>query len=381
VVKAIESARKVGLRYVSDTAPGLRRVRTATGFRYCDPTGRPVRDEETLARIRKLAIPPAWTRVWICREPQGHLQVTGRDADGRKQYRYHALWRQVRDETKYGNLIEFARALPAIRSRVQSDLGLPDMPRDKVLATIVRLLETTLIRVGNEEYARCNGSYGLTTLRNKHVRIDGPRLEFHFRGKSGIEHVVALSDRRLAAIVRRSRDLPGYELFRYVDGDGNARPIASDDVNAYIRAISGRDFTAKDFRTWAGTLHAAIALRTALRGDPHVPPAPGHAKTTLATAIDAVAARLGNTRTICRKCYLHPAVIDAYLDGTLRRLMRTRAGAGAAALDPDESAVLALLQRRSGKRRITYRTLPVRTRAASGVRRPRPSADATASTP
>src|SRR5688572_15022286 len=253
-------ARAAGLRYVSDETPGITRQRRGTVFRYRRPDGSPVRDRRTLGRIRTLAIPPAWREVWICARNDGHLQATGRDARRRKQYRYHRRWREARDETKYGRLIPFARALPRIRRRVERDLALPGLPREKVLAAVVRLLETTRMRVGNEEYARENDSFGLTTLRERQVQVRGGKLRFRFRGKSGVEHAIELNDRRLARIVRRMQDLPGEELFQYVDESGESRRIESSDVNAYIREAAGEDFTSKDFRTWAGTVLAARAL-------------------------------------------------------------------------------------------------------------------------
>ena len=302
------SAKAAGLHYVNDAAPGIVRQRAGTGFRYFRPDGRVVRDAETLARIRKLAIPPAWEKVWICMRHDGHLQATGRDARGRKQYRYHVRWREVRDETKYGRMLAFSRALPRIRRRVNQDLTLPGLPRDKVLATVVRLLETTRIRVGNEEYARTNDSFGLTTLRTRQVRVQGSTLFFQFRGKSGVHHRVALSDRRLAGIVRRMRDLPGYELFQYVDEAGETRAVDSADVNEYLKAVAGEDFTSKDFRTWAGTVLAAQELNLC-------------GKNQLSQAVARVARQLGNTPAVCRKCYIHPAVMDAYLDGRLAAAM------------------------------------------------------------
>ena len=271
-----------------------------------------MRERETLARIRSLAIPPAWERVWICPREDGHLQATGRDARGRKQYRYHRRWREVRDDTKYGRMLAFAKALPRIRRRVRQDLALPGLPRNKVLATVVRLLETTRMRVGNDEYARENESYGLTTLRTRQVRVNGAKLEFRFRGKSGVWHEFALHDRSLATIVRRMRDLPGYELFQYVDENGETRAVDSADVNAYLKSIAGEEFTSKDFRTWAGTVLAAEALSQCAT------------KNGLSQAIERVARQLGNTKAVCRKCYIHPAVIDAYVDGSLAKAMTSR---------------------------------------------------------
>ena len=306
------AAKAAGLRYVGDAQPGIARVRSGSGFRYLGPDGKAVKDEETLARIRKLAIPPAWENVWICTRDDGHLQATGRDARKRKQYRYHARWREVRDETKYGRMLAFSRALPRIRRRVKQDLGLTGLPRDKVLATVVRLLEITRIRVGNEEYARENASFGLTTLRTRQVQVRGSTMSFRFRGKSGVHHSVALSDPTLARIVRRMRDLPGYELFQYVDDDGETRAVDSSDVNEYLKSIAGEEFTSKDFRTWAGTVLAAQALRAL---DPPV------VKRKLTQAIEDVARQLGNTPAVCRKCYIHPAVIDTYMTGRLPTVM------------------------------------------------------------
>jgi DNA topoisomerase I len=338
-----ETAKVVGLRYVRNDSPGLRRRRAGAGFRYVGPDGKSVRDAQTLARIRALAVPPAWTDVWISPAANAHIQATGRDARGRKQYRYHARWREVRDETKYGRALAFIRALPVIRKRVEADLALPGLPRAKVLAAVVRLLERTFVRVGNEEYARENGSFGLTTLRNKHVQVAGGRVRLRFRGKSGKEHSVELADERLARIVRRCRDLPGYELFGYFDEDGTARAIDSADVNEYLRAASGAEYTAKDFRTWAGTMLAALALGEVAR-----PETAALAKRSLAEALKAVAGRLGNTPAICRKCYVHPAVIECYLEGSLADALGAarRVGAHRPWSRRDELAVAALLARR-----------------------------------
>jgi DNA topoisomerase-1 len=339
------AAKAAGLRYVGDHQPGIARKRTSKGFRYVDADGRPVRDEDILARIRSLAIPPAWEQVWICAHANGHLQATGRDARGRKQYRYHARWRSVRDEVKYERMLAFGRALPGIRAAVDAALSLPGLPREKVLATVVHLLQVTMMRVGNEEYARENKSFGLTTLRNRHVRIDGSEVEFHFRGKSGVQHRVTVNDRRLARIIRRTRELPGQDLFQYVDDDGATHSIGSADVNDYLRSISGEDYTAKDFRTWYGTVLAALALQEFERFDSET-----QARKNIVRAIEAVAQKLGNTPTICRKCYVHPAVIEAYLDGSqldaLRESTEREFGADLHALSPEEAAVLALLQRR-----------------------------------
>ena len=306
-------AREAGLSYVNDARPGIKRAGTPGKFRYVDAAGKPVRDRAVLERIRLLGIPPAWTDVWICPSANGHLQATGRDARARKQYRYHARWRETRDANKFDQMKEFVHALPVIRRNVHRHLRLPGLPREKILAAIVRLLETTLIRVGNEKYARDNGSYGLTTLRNRHVRIRGERMEFDFRGKSGQQHHIELQDAKLAAIVRRCRELPGYDLFQYVDEQGERRVVTSTDVNEYLSSISaGGAYTAKDFRTWAGTVLAVLALQG--REPPQVK---SHAKKNIADAVRAVAARLGNTPAICRKCYVHPGVLDAYRLGRL----------------------------------------------------------------
>jgi DNA topoisomerase I len=335
-------AAAAGLRYVSDARPGIRRVRRGKGFRYLGPDGSALRDPAVLDRIRRLAIPPAWTEVWICPSAQGHLQASGRDSRRRKQYRYHTRWREVRDEAKYGRMVAFARALGRIRAHTARDLARPGLPREKVLATVVRLLEATHIRVGNEEYARHNRSYGLTTLRDSHVDVSGSKLEFRFRGKGGKDHVVGLQDRRLSRIVKRCQELPGYELFQYLDEAGERRSIESADVNAYLREVSGQDFTAKDFRTWAGTVLAACQLC-----ELELASSARKAKRDVARAIESVAERLGNTPAICRKCYVHPTVIEAYLDGSLARAVRRRATAmREAGLRPEEAMVLALLAAR-----------------------------------
>jgi DNA topoisomerase-1 len=309
-------AKAAGLRYVTDATPGITRAGAAGQFAYRDGAGKLVRDAATLKRIRALAIPPAWREVWICARDDGHLQATGRDARGRKQYRYHARWREARDETKYGRLAAFARALPRIRRRTGRDLARPGLPREKALAAVVRLLEATLIRVGNEEYARTNESFGLTTLRGRQVRIEGSTLRFRFRGKSGVQHDLELTDRRLAAIVKRMRELPGQELVGYLDEQGEARAVESGDVNAYLKDAAGEDFTSKDFRTWAGTLLCARELR---RLD--APGSQAEGRRNVAAAVERVARELGNTRAVCRKCYIHPAIIESYVDGRLRSLM------------------------------------------------------------
>jgi DNA topoisomerase I len=305
-----EVARQAGLRYSSDADAGIRRVRRGKGFSYAGPDGETIRDRETLARIRALAVPPAWTDVWICRYTNGHIQATGRDARGRKQHRYHARWRESRDESKFDRMIEFAAALSGIRERTDADLARPGLPREKVLAAVVRLLELTLIRVGNDEYARLNRSFGLTTLRDRHAQITGTTIRFRFRGKSGQQHEVGLRDRRLASVVRRCQELPGQELFQYLDEDGSVRDVASDDVNDYLREISGGDFTAKDFRTWAGTVLAYRALRALEPADSAT-----DARRKVVAAMRETAGRLGNTPAVARKSYVHPAVVEAYMDG------------------------------------------------------------------
>lgn len=343
VVDPAESARAAGLRYTTDSRPGIRRKRNGKGFIYLTPEGRPLRDLADLDRIRRLAIPPAWTDVWICPDARGHLQATGRDARGRKQHRYHPRWRQVRDETKYHRMIGFAQTLPLIRRRTNADLARPGLPRVKVLAAVVQLLEKTLIRVGNGEYAKQNRSFGLTTLRDGHVEVNGTRVRFAFRGKSGVEHEVDLEDRRLARIVRQCRDLPGYELFQYMDDDGQRQSIGSSEVNEYLREITGEDYTSKDFRTWAGTVLAAQLLREFEAADSEA-----RAKRNIVQAVEAVAKRLGNTKAVCRKCYIHPAVLDAYLDGSMLKTVaqRARRASRANGLPAAEAVVLALLQRR-----------------------------------
>ena len=311
-VSPIESAHSAGLRYVHDTKPGIGRRRIAKGFRYVGPDGKPLRDAETLARIKALVIPPAWERVWICPLANGHLQATGYDARGRKQSRYHPRWRESRDETKYERMKMFATVLPHLRQRLDHDLALPGLPRRKVLATIVRLMETTFIRVGNMKYARENKSYGLTTMRNQHAEVEGTHIHFMFKGKSGVQHEIEVVDRRLAGIVKRCHDLPGYELFQYVDHDGNQHHIDSADVNEYLREVTNEHFTAKDFRTWAGTVLACMMLQEL---DPFETGA--QAKKNVVATVAAVAKRLGNTPSVCRKCYIHPAVLEHYLQGSL----------------------------------------------------------------
>jgi len=324
-----------GLRFTSDNEPGIRRVRRGRGFVYLAPGGRPIAAPTTLARISKLAIPPAYRDVWICTDPEGHLQATGRDARGRKQYRYHPRWREHRDAAKFDRMLEFARALPRIRRRVAHDLGKRGLPRERVLATVVKLLESTLVRVGNEEYVRANGSYGLTTLRNRHVQVRGAELRFEFRAKSGIKRKVEVHDPKLAAIVRRCADIPGQELFQWIDAAGERHPIGSTSVNEYLREASGGPFTAKDYRTWFATLEMLACLRGRTPGS-----SARAVKRELSAALGAVSARLGNTPAICRKCYIHPEVLAAYSDGRLARIH-----------GPATPAVLlTLLRRRPGLR-------------------------------
>jgi DNA topoisomerase-1 len=313
----LEAARAAHLRYVSDSRPGIRRRAAGTGFCYIEAEDTPVEDEAVLARIRSLAIPPAWTEVWICRLSHGHLQASGRDARGRKQYRYHARWRKIRDENKFDRMLQFGAALPRIRERVEEDLRPGRLTREKVLAIVVRLLEATLIRVGNEEYARTNKSFGLTTLKGRHVKINGAKILFRFRGKSGKEHQITLANRKLARLVRSCQELPGQDLFQFIDEEGQPQPIDSGDVNEYLRQIAAEDFTAKDFRTWAGTLLAAHRL------DEHSSlQSPGSGKAACVSTVAEVAARLGNTPAICRKCYVHPQVLEAFVDEHKRALWK-----------------------------------------------------------
>jgi DNA topoisomerase-1 len=330
------------LRYVTGQHPGIRRLKSGKGFRYVGVHGQIIRRREILARIRGLAIPPAWTDVWICPDARGHLQATGRDAKGRKQYRYHPDWRATRDETKFDRMQAFARALPILRRRTRADLARPGLPREKVLATLVQLLERSLIRVGNEEYARQNDSFGLTTMRDKHVRVSGGMVRFQFRGKSGKYHAIDVNDWRLAHVVKQCRDLPGQELFQYMDADGRRRSVGSGDLNNYLRDITGEEFTSKDFRTWWGTVLAVKALRELQPGRSRT-----HSEKNVLLAIDAVAGLLGNTRAVCRKSYVHPGVIDCYVEGALGGILDRRAKAAGrtpAGLRPDEVAVLTVLK-------------------------------------
>jgi DNA topoisomerase I len=333
-------AQDARLRYMSGPRPGLRRKRRGTGFRYVNADGKPA-SREDLKRIRELAIPPAWEHVWICPHPNGHLQATGRDARGRKQYIYHAQWHAVRTETKFHRMAEFGLALPRIRRRVARDLRLPGLPREKVVAAVVSLLEQTHIRVGNPEYADENQSFGLSTMRHRHVAVRGQQLQFRFRGKSGKFHQIDFTNERLARIVKRCQDLPGYDLFQYLDDTGEICTMTSEDVNDYLRAIAGEEFSAKDFRTWAGTIQAAQILQHHDGDDNEEPTESG-----LLAAIDEVAAALGNTRAVCRKYYIHPAIMDAYLDGTLIQWFSEPSPHFTRGLSPEEAAVLRRLKRR-----------------------------------
>jgi DNA topoisomerase I len=339
----IEAARTAGLRYYTDARPGIRRKRAGKHFSYIDLNERPIHDITQLKRFHLLAIPPAWTDVWICPSPHGHIQATGRDAKGRKQYRYHPRWREVRDETKYHRMIAFGEALPIIRERIARDLALHTLGRDRVLATVVRLLDKTAIRVGSEEYARSNRSFGLTTLRARHVDVEGATLHFHFRGKSGKEHAVDIKDPRVARAMKRLQDLPGYEVFQYLDEQGRRHSIDSGDVNDYLRHISGENFTAKDFRTWHGTVVAACTLYDIGSFDSET-----QAKRNVTQAVEAVANHLGNTPAIARKSYVHPAVTEAYLNGSLHatweHVVKHADIEPPEGLHSEEIATLALLQ-------------------------------------
>jgi len=345
VVDPRDAAESAGLRYVSDEQPGIRRRKAGKGFTYVKPGGSKVSDEATLKRIKTLAVPPAWTDVWICPHANGHIQATGRDAKGRKQYRYHARFREVRDGTKYEHMMAFAQALPAIRAKLKEHMALRGLPREKVLATVVHLLESTLIRVGNDDYVKQNKSYGLTTLRNKHVKVDGSELRFEFKGKSGKTWNLQVKDRRIAKIVRACQELPGQDLFQYIDEDGVQRDVTSADVNAYLKEITGKDVTAKDFRTWAGTVLAALALKEFETFDTQA-----KAKKNVRAAIERVASKLGNTPTICRKCYVHPEIMSSYVEGSLllevKKEVESELREDLAGLKPEEAAVLSLLEAR-----------------------------------
>jgi len=345
IVDPKDAAESAGLVYVSDEEPGIRRKKAGKGFAFIKPGGAKVADEATLKRIKSLVIPPAWTDVWICTRANGHLQATGRDAKGRKQYRYHPAFREVRESSKYEHMMEFAQGLPAIRKTVAAHMGLRGLPREKVLATIVHLLETTLIRVGNSDYAKQNKSYGLTTLRDPHVQVDGAELRFQFKGKSGKTWRLQVKDRRVAKIVKACQDLPGQDLFQYLDESGERQTVTSADVNAYLKEITGRDITAKDFRTWAGTVLAAMALAEFESFDTEA-----KAKKNVRAAIERVSSQLGNTPTICRKCYVHPEVFTSYMEGALLLKVREEVEAelrdDLAGLRPEEAAVLTLLEAR-----------------------------------
>lgn len=342
---AVEAAQEAGLRYVSDDRPGIRREKRGEDFVFLDAKGKRITDERELLRIRRLAIPPAWTDVWISPFANGHLQATGRDARKRKQYRYHADWRNARDETKYSRMVAFGRALPKIRRKVNADLELSGLPRNKVLATVVRLLETTLIRVGNDEYAKTNNSYGLTTMLDSHARISGDTVKFRFKGKSGIRHEISVQDRQLAKLVKKCQDLPGQEIFAYVNDSGEVQDVTSQDVNAYLREITDQEFTAKDFRTWAGTVLAAVALQQFEEFA-----TTKEARSNILRAVEAVAKILGNTPAICRRCYVHPVVLDSYLAGatisTLNQESKAALRRGLHSLKPEEAAVMMLLQQK-----------------------------------
>ncbi len=350
VVDPRESARAANLRYVSDSRPGITRRKAGKGFTYTDPKGQRLTDPKELARIKALAIPPAWTDVWISPYANGHIQATGRDEKGRKQYRYHDRWRAVRDETKFGRMIEFGRALPKIREQVDRDLGKKALSKERVLATVVRLLETTYIRVGNEEYARTNKSFGLTTMRCRHIDVTGSKVQFKFRGKSGKRHAITVDDPRLARVIKRCQELPGQELFGYLDNQGQRHTVTSDDVNQYLHEITGQHFTAKDFRTWGGTVLAAISLKAQEPAEKVT-----QARKNVVAAIQEVSERLGNTPAICRKSYVHPSIISTYMDGTLHSLLaaddpkeaveKVLAEPPKLGLKPEEEAVLLLLQR------------------------------------
>jgi DNA topoisomerase-1 len=348
IVATKGAAESVGLRYVSDARPGIRRRKSGKGFRYTRVDGSRLSEPDVLQRIKALAVPPAWTDVWICPFAEGHIQATGRDAKGRKQYRYHARFREARETTKYQRVIGFADELPSIREKVEKHMALRGLPREKVLATVVHLLETTLIRVGNDDYAKENNSYGLTTLKNRHVAVEGNEVRFRFTGKSGKQWSLRVKDRRIAKIIRACQELPGQELLQYVDEEGNCQDVTSTDVNDYLKEITGRDITAKDFRTWAGTVLAATALNELESFD-----STAQAKRHLRTALEKVSVRLGNTPTICRKCYVHPEVLNSFMDGNLVLELKSKGErelrGAIGSLKPEEAAVLALLRGRLAK--------------------------------
>lgn len=345
VTDPIEVAEDAGLRYVSDGQPGYTRKAKGDDFEYFDADGKPIRDETRLLRIRRLAIPPAYTDVWICPSPNGHIQATARDARGRKQYRYHQRWREARDENKYDRMLVFGQALPKIRRQVKKDMGARDLPQNKVLATVVHLLGRTFIRIGNEEYARENQSFGLTTMRNRHVDVKGANLRFTFRGKSGVKHAIDVNDRRLANILRKLQDLPGQDIFQYEDETGEVRNVTSQDVNDYLREVTGEEFTAKDFRTWAGTVLTAMALNAQGPAENET-----QGKKNIKDAIAAVSKILGNTPAICRKCYVHPVVLETYLDGDMIEGLKQKTEEALSEnlddLRAEEAAVMSFLQAR-----------------------------------
>jgi DNA topoisomerase-1 len=345
IIDARDAAESAGLIYIDDQGSGITRRKSGKGWSYRDAAGGKISDKAVIERVNRIGIPPAYTDVWICADERGHIQATGRDAKGRKQYRYHERFREVRDSTKYEHMLTFAEALPGIRERINADMGRRGLPREKVLATVVRLLETTMIRVGNADYAKQNQSYGLTTLNDRHVKVEGGELRFRFKGKSGKQWNLKLADRRVAKIVKQSQDLPGQHLFQYVDEEGEQREVSSSDVNAYLREISGSDITAKDFRTWTGTVLAALALAEFEKFDSEAA-----AKKNVRAAIEKVSARLGNTPAVCRRCYVHPEVIDSYMSEALvleiEQQVERELRDNVAGLRPEEALVLAFLQRR-----------------------------------
>ncbi|WP_010479359.1 DNA topoisomerase IB [Acaryochloris sp. CCMEE 5410] len=338
LVDPVQSAKAAGLRYTNDNQPGIRRQRVGKGFSYFDVEGSRIPSSPERDRIKALAIPPAWTDVWICPYPQGHLQATGRDAKGRKQYRYHPEWRRLRNQVKFDRLLPFGHALPTLRQQTAAHLQLSGMPREKVLATVVQLLEKTLIRVGNDEYARRNQSFGLTTLRDRHVDVDHSQITFEFRGKSGVEHAISIEDQRLANIIRKCQDIPGYELFQYIDADQQRQTIDSGDVNDYLQWMTGADFTAKDFRTWKGTVLAASNLI-----EVHDFTSQKQAEQYVREMIKAVAQQLGNRPATCRKYYIHPGIIDTYIEEKLATLMQQKLS-DLSHLSAAEKGVLSVLQ-------------------------------------
>jgi DNA topoisomerase-1 len=355
-----EAAKAAGLRYTTDAIPGIRRVKRRGGFSFIDADGKTITDKGEIARIKSLAVPPAYTDVWICPLANGHLQATGRDARGRKQYRYHKRWRAVRDENKFDRMIEFAKALPNIREALARDIALSGMPREKVLATIVSLMASTAIRIGNEEYARVNDSYGLTTLREEHVDVKGAMVRFHFRGKSGKEQQIEIRDKRIARIIKRSQDLPGQQLFEYLDDDGTQHPVRSEDVNEYLKAIGDGEFTAKDFRTWEATMMCAIEL-AALTAEEQTQ---AERKKFVTEVITKVAAHLGNTPAVCKKSYVYPGVVDELVNnGALKLIEKAVAKASPHALDRHERAVVALIERI-----VSRESLPLAEALAKSVR-------------